>query len=415
MKRLLLLLVPSIALAQPTTMPKKVKIQPVKIERVAPLAEVTAQLEEAIRARDAKAIAPLLRKQGMFVGMWFPDAACTKRFGKAKKLKKAADINALAGCLAKLELQPTTRKSQFQNGALLTYAPGIEVEIAVEHGDVYYAGYVHHADHKQREVPTLTAQAFEALRRSGSTNVDAAVEAKLAPEVSKRNGTQVAAWIEVCLDSKGKTKMAVSEATTSEIGKVVLAATADWTFQPFGKGVPVCSHSLVTYPAAKAPKTEVLPFAHNIPATFEIDDEGVEGGVVGGVEGGVAGEWVPGVGWADAQLPPPPPPPPSAPPQNVPPTLLEGNRIAGNKVIVPDDKTKEAIAASQKDKIIGSFKMCVDPTGVVTTVSQLKSTGFPAYDSKIKSEMMTWAYRPYMVNGKAVPVCTAVTFIYSQR
>ena len=26
-----------------------------------------------------------------------------------------------------------------------------------------------------------------------------------------------------------------------------------------------------------------------------------------------------------------------------------------------------------------------------------------------------WRYRPYNVNGKAVPVCTAVTFIYSQR
>ena len=26
-----------------------------------------------------------------------------------------------------------------------------------------------------------------------------------------------------------------------------------------------------------------------------------------------------------------------------------------------------------------------------------------------------WKYSPYMVNGKAVPVCTAVTFIYSQK
>ena len=26
-----------------------------------------------------------------------------------------------------------------------------------------------------------------------------------------------------------------------------------------------------------------------------------------------------------------------------------------------------------------------------------------------------WRYKPYLVNGKAVPVCTAVTFIYSQK
>ena len=45
----------------------------------------------------------------------------------------------------------------------------------------------------------------------------------------------------------------------------------------------------------------------------------------------------------------------------------------------------------------------------------LKSTGFPAYDSKIQSKIRgEWRYEPYNVNGKAVPVCTAVTFIYSR-
>jgi hypothetical protein len=29
--------------------------------------------------------------------------------------------------------------------------------------------------------------------------------------------------------------------------------------------------------------------------------------------------------------------------------------------------------------------------------------------------MRNWRYKPYLVNGKAVPVCTAVTFIYSQK
>ena len=47
--------------------------------------------------------------------------------------------------------------------------------------------------------------------------------------------------------------------------------------------------------------------------------------------------------------------------------------------------------------------------------NMLKSTGFGAYDSKIQSEMRSWRYRPYMMNGRAVPVCTAVTFIYSQH
>ena len=137
------------------------------------------------------------------------------------------------------------------------------------------------------------------------------------------------------------------------------------------------------------------------------DPNGEEGGVEGGVAGGVAGGVI-------TDQPPPPPPPP-APPQNVPPTLLEGSRIAGDKNIVPNDVTKTEIQRSGKDKIVGSFKLCITVDGVVNTISQLKSTGFAAYDGKIQSEMRNWRYRPYMVNGRAVPVCTAVTFIYSQK
>lgn len=95
--------------------------------------------------------------------------------------------------------------------------------------------------------------------------------------------------------------------------------------------------------------------------------------------------------------------------------MLEGSRIAGNKNIVPDDVTKTEIQRSGKEKIVGSYKLCVTAAGAVSSINQLKSTSFPAYDQKIQREMRSWKYRPYMVNGRAVPVCTAVTFIYSQR
>jgi len=137
--------------------------------------------------------------------------------------------------------------------------------------------------------------------------------------------------------------------------------------------------------------------------------DGVEGGEEGGDPNGVMG------GAQGAPPPPPPPPPPPAPPQNVPPTLLEGQRIAGDKNILPDDVTKTEIQRSGKDKIVGSYKLCLTVDGNVAAVNQLKGTTFAAYDAKIQREMRTWRYRPYMVNGKAVPVCTAVTFIYSQK
>jgi len=148
----------------------------------------------------------------------------------------------------------------------------------------------------------------------------------------------------------------------------------------------------------------------------EIDDKGdpngEEGGVEGGVVGGVVGGDLNGVMGAP---PPPPPPPPPAPPQNVPPTMLEGSRIAGEKMITPDDVTKTEINRSGKSRIIGSFKLCLTVDGAISSVNMLKSTGFPAYDNKILSTIKgSWLYKPYNVNGKAVPVCTAVTFVYSQ-
>jgi protein TonB len=155
----------------------------------------------------------------------------------------------------------------------------------------------------------------------------------------------------------------------------------------------------------KIEKQEVKPDESGDPEGEEGGEEGGEvGGVVGGQVGGVVGT-----------PPPPPPPPPPAPPQNVPPTMLEGQRIAGNKMIVPNDVTKTEIQRSGKDKVVGSYKLCITVDGNIASINQLKSTGFGAYDAKIQAEMRAWRYRPYMVNGKAVPVCTAVTFIYTQN
>ena len=402
MKRLtavLLVASSSFALAKPYIAKQRVPEEP---------SETSARLADAMRSHDAKAVAKLLHKNVLVRGMWFPDAGCTRQFGKEQTITKAKHA-AFAQCLAKLTLQPSTRKFARAGSQVLTYAPGMELELGFDDGQLYYVGYLH--DTAQRTIPTLTVQAFESLRKTGNTNVDKLVAAKLDGEVSKR-GYQVAAWLDVCLDAKGTVKATVTEATTPEIGAVFLAATSDWTFDAFVSGktaMPVCSQSLLTYPAAKAPKIELLP-QWEVPSVWIVDGEGVEGGEVGGV---IGDEWTPGIGFGNA--PPPPPPPPPAPPQNVPPTLLEVNRTSGSKLVAPDAKTVAEIEKAGKDKVIGSFKLCVKETGTVWSVSQLKSTGFAAYDQKIEREMRTWTYKPYQINGKAAPVCTAVTFIYSKH
>jgi len=138
------------------------------------------------------------------------------------------------------------------------------------------------------------------------------------------------------------------------------------------------------------------------------DDNGVEGGVDNGVA-----EAPPPIAVAP---PPPPPPPPPAPPPTVAPATADANRISGEKNIVPDDVTKTEISRSGKEKLVGSFKLFITIDGNIGQVVQLKSTGFPAYDSKILNTIKSdWRYNPFTVNGKPTAVWTAVTFIYSQK
>ncbi|HEY4240168.1 MAG TPA: energy transducer TonB [Kofleriaceae bacterium] len=164
-------------------------------------------------------------------------------------------------------------------------------------------------------------------------------------------------------------------------------------------------------------KDIVQPVKLDKPQVKEVEEKGDVNGEEGGVEGGQVGGVIGGdINGVQGPPPPPPPPPPPAPPQNVPPTALEQSRIAGEKMIVPDDVTKTEIGRSGKDKIVASYKLCITTGGEVANVNQLKSSGFPAYDGKIINTIRsTWKYSPFMVNGKATPVCTAVTFIYSQK
>ena len=352
-----------------------------------------AEMATAIRARDAGAIARHLTATLHTAGMYFPDAACSRRFGAAGEVR-ASDVPAFAKCLAGVKLQVTTRHSAMEDGAVLTIDPGVEVELAFDGGRVRWIGYL-----TQNGVgdglPTLTAQAFEGLRKTGTTNLDAAVRGKLEP-LADRAHVPLAAWLKVCLDARGAvTTVTAPWSSQPGVGDAFIAAAADWTFRPFaprGAATPACSLTLLTYPAAKAPAVEVLPLAAGVPGKsqdeLEIELKDVD----------------------DTDLLQPTPPPP---PQVIAPSQLESLRLQGNKVITPDAATTKQMQRDGKAKVVASFKLCVSENGLVTNVSQLKSSGYPSYDQKIDREMRLWAYRPYVVSGKQTAVCTAVTFIYS--
>lgn len=164
--------------------------------------------------------------------------------------------------------------------------------------------------------------------------------------------------------------------------------------------------------------TQPVDKPEELPDDVEIvdPDEGVEGGVEGGVAGGVVGGVIGGIEGLPGGVinKPPPPPPPPEKPQIVPQVAVEQKRVAGEKNIIPDEATKLQIKRDGQTQVVATVKMCLSIEGGVQSLSMLKSSGYPAYDRKIESKMREWRYQPFIVNGKAVPVCTSITFIYRQ-
>jgi len=105
--------------------------------------------------------------------------------------------------------------------------------------------------------------------------------------------------------------------------------------------------------------------------------------------------------------------------KNVPPTLLEHNRIAGTIAITPPDSVRMEIMNSNVmdgTRIRSSFKFCLDESGAVNRVVTLESSNFPEYDQHVEQTIeREWKFRPYLEEGRPVAVCSAVTFFYTQH
>jgi cysteine-rich repeat protein len=102
----------------------------------------------------------------------------------------------------------------------------------------------------------------------------------------------------------------------------------------------------------------------------------------------------------------------------LPPGIFTGMRIAGETRIVPPDTVKTQMLRDGKERTLGSFKLCIDASGTVSSISPINSgTKYPAYDSKITTAMRAWRYKPYTVKNQgavtAVPACSVVTFVYT--
>jgi protein TonB len=99
--------------------------------------------------------------------------------------------------------------------------------------------------------------------------------------------------------------------------------------------------------------------------------------------------------------------------QIVPQVAIDKRQISGDRQIRPASETKVKMVRAGDMRVVTTVKMCVSARGTVNRLELLSSSGYPAYDRKVLNQIRTWRYRPFEVNGKPVPVCTAVTLIYT--
>ena len=118
---------------------------------------------------------------------------------------------------------------------------------------------------------------------------------------------------------------------------------------------------------------------------------------------------------APLDSPPAPAVPPPTEPQIVPQVALEQQRIAGEITITPPDATKLDMKRTGKTRLVATIKMCLSTAGTVGALKLLRASAYPTYDQLLMARMKEWRYRPFLLNGRAVPVCTSVTFIYTQK
>lgn len=331
-------------------------------------------------AHDAAAFERLVRGPVMVAGLWFEDPDCRAQFSAPQEVAPARS-KAFARCLAALGLQESARADSLGDVVVLTYAPGFEIEARViQESDgprLTWIGYEAMRDDHDT-LPTISGTVLESLRTAGDRNggLEAAVIKTLVGEVPERNKYRAAfAWLKLCIDASGNiTNVHPRMVTSAGARDAFLAGTNAWQFRPFvaaGRAMPVCAMVRPTAPVDAGPPTEALPF--------------------------------------------PAPPSQSG---NDPLLLPEGSlpkRRTGDAMVIPDDDTKTDIQRSGVSRLIGQFRVCIDRTGKVDSVLPFHPTGAPAYDRKIVRSVSAWTFEPYLDATGPIPVCSAITFIYSQR
>lgn len=61
------------------------------------------------------------------------------------------------------------------------------------------------------------------------------------------------------------------------------------------------------------------------------------------------------------------------------------------------------------------WAICISRHGFVSSLWLVIASPLPEWDQSQLEAIRRWRYRPYLKDGDLVPVCTTVTFSYTQR
>jgi hypothetical protein len=87
-------------------------------------------------------------------------------------------------------------------------------------------------------------------------------------------------------------------------------------------------------------------------------------------------------------------------------------RIVGDACVYPSEHDRQAMVHDGIQRTFASFKVCASATGTIASVTTLRSTRYDDYDRRLVAAIYQWRFLPYLVDGEALPVCSAVTFVY---
>jgi hypothetical protein len=323
---------------------------------------------ESAASRPAE-IEKLLRGTVVNGGMWWNHPDCVREFPVSSTIRPDR-FSAFARCLAGLQLQPSTRLDSLPDVTVFHYEPGFEIEARiVEDGSgprLAWIGYVGRSGPSD-PLPTITPDALERLRLAGDRN--GPLDPR-TPGLEPLTRPSEFTWFKICLNADGAGMGLEPRQTTSPaVMRMFEAATTSWRFKPFvanGQAQPVCSMIRMRYPDAPLEDREVLPMP-----TSEGRPLMVASGAL--------------------------------------------KLLVGEKMVVPDDRGKMKVQQSGVGRLVGVFRLCTDDTGKVVDLLPLRSTGLASYDQRILAATSKYVYAPVLDQGRAIPVCTIITFIYMQR